>query len=126
MYATLKLKKRYIVFRLSTPKENSQTNGNQSVSKKDVEAGLFSFFLKFFGEYGYSELFYKLLQYDEKDKLGLMRCERGSLYKILGALALVENLNGKRARIIAIGVSGTIKTLKEKGFTFIKNPSFAN
>ncbi len=150
MYATLKLKKRYIVFQIKSP-----TN----ISENDVKTGLFSFLLKFFGEYGYSELSYKFLQYqcdqrgstarkqdmphsvttsqivtaascgilnsqfvnEEKIGFGLIQCERGALNKLLGALALVENLNGKKARTVVVGVSGTIKTLREKGFTFIYN-----
>lgn len=111
MYSSLKLKKRYIVF---------QAKSAQPISEEDVKSGLYSFLLKFFGEYGYSKLAYKLLQFDEKGGMGLIRCERGSLYDLLGALALIENLNGKKARAIALASSGTIKTLKEKGFGFIK------
>ncbi len=111
MYSALRLKKRYIVFK---------TKAQQPLSQEDVKSGLYSFLLRFFGEYGYSKLAYKLLQYDEKAGLGLIRCERGSLYDLLGALALVESLNGKKARTIAIASSGTIKTLREKGFAFIE------
>lgn len=109
MYSVLKLKKRYIVF---------QVKSSESLSEKDVNGGLYYFFLKFFGEYGYSKLAYRLLQYNEKTNLGLIRCERSSLYDLLGALALIENLNGKKTRTIALASSGTIKTLKERGFDF--------
>ncbi len=111
MYSALKLKKRYILF---------QTKSQEKISEEDVKSGLYSFLLKFFGEYGYSKLAYKLLQYDAGKNTGLIRCERSSLYDLLGALALIENLNGKKARAISLASSGTIKTLREKGFTFIK------
>lgn len=111
MYSAMKLKKRYIVFK---------TNSEAKLSEDDVKSGLYAFLLKFFGEYGYSKLAYKLLQYDEKSGSGLIRCERGSLYDLLGALALVESLNGKKARTVAAASSGTIKTLREKGFGFIE------
>ncbi len=111
MYSALKLKKRYIIFR---------TKSDSIISREDVKSGLYSFLLKFFGEYGYSKLACKLLQYEEKEGTGLIRCERSSLYGLLGALALIENLNGKKARTIALASSGTIKTLREKGFDFIK------
>ncbi len=111
MYSALKLKKRYIVF---------QTKSAEKISESDVKGGLYAFLLKFFGEYGYSKLSYKLLQYDEKSGLGLIRCERGVLHELLGALALIENLNGKKARTVSLASSGTIKTLREKGFDFIK------
>lgn len=113
MYSALKFKKRYIVF---------QTKGENAL-EEDIKHGLYSFLLKFFGEYGYSELGYKLLQYDEKSGMGLIRCDRGALYKILGALALIENVNGKKTRTIALASSGTIKTLRENGFDFITDKS---
>ncbi|VVB98563.1 Ribonuclease P protein component 2 [uncultured archaeon] len=111
MYSAMKLKKRYIVFKASA---------EAALSGEDVKSGLYAFLLKFFGEYGYSKLAYKLLQYEEKTGFGLIRCERSSLHEILGALALIENLNGKKARTIALASSGTIKTLKDKGYDFIK------
>lgn len=111
MYSAMKLKKRYIVFKAKS---------EAKISEEDVKTGFYSFFLKFFGEYGYSKLAYKLLQFNEKQGLGLIRCERSSLYEILGALALIENLNGKKVRTISLASSGTIKTLREKGFDFIK------
>lgn len=111
MYSAMRLKKRYIVFR---------TKSEAKVSENDVKSGLYAFLLRFFGEYGYSKLSYKLLQYDEKQGLGLIRCERGVLDEMLGALALVESLEGKKARTVVEGVSGTIKTLREKGFDFIE------
>lgn len=110
MYSVMLLKKRYIVFK---------ARSEAKLSEEDVKSGLYSFLLKFFGEYGYSKLSYKLLEYDQKSSMGLIRCERGSLQEILGALALIENLNGKKARTIALASSGTIKTLREKGFDFI-------
>lgn len=111
MYSALRLKKRYIVF---------QSKSDSQISENDVKSGLYAFLLRFFGEYGYSKLSYKLLQYDEKSGMGLIRCERGVLHELLGAIALIENLNGKKARTVALASSGTIKTLREKGFGFIK------
>jgi RNase P/RNase MRP subunit POP5 len=111
MYSSMKLKKRYIVFRASS---------EAKLSEEDLKSGLYAFLLKFFGEYGYSKLAYKLLQYEPSQSIGLIRCERGELPQMLGALALIENLNGKKARTIALASSGTIKTLREKGFDFIK------
>lgn len=108
MYSAMRMKKRYIVFKTSAP-----------VRGEDMKTGLYSFLLKFFGEYGYSKLGYKLLQYDERQGLGLIRCERSSLHDLLGSLALIENLNGKKVRTISLASSGTIKTLREK-FDFIK------
>ncbi len=111
MYSAQRLKKRYIVFK---------TSSEAKLSEEDVKSGLYAFLLKFFGEYGYSQLSYKLLQYEAKESMGLIRCERGSLQELLGGLALIENLNGKKARTIALASSGTIKTLRDKGYKFIK------
>lgn len=107
----MRLKKRYIVF---------QVNGKEPVSAREVDEGIRLFLLKFFGEYGYSRLFYRLLQYEEKGRFGLIRCERSLLHELLGSLALIESLKEKKARVISLASSGTIQTLREKGYTFIK------
>lgn len=115
MYSAMRMKKRYVVFK---------TSGEVKISEEDIKKELHSFLLKFFGEYGYSKLGYKLIQFDEKEGLGLIRCERSSLPELLGSLALVESLNKKKVRIISLASSGTIKTLKEKGFSFIKEKEY--
>ncbi|MBU0586779.1 hypothetical protein KJ780_04655 [Candidatus Micrarchaeota archaeon] len=111
MYSAMRLKKRYIVFQVKTP---------QPINPKEINDGLGLFLIRFFGEYGYSKLAFKLLQYDEKTKQGLIRCDRSVLYELLGSLSLIESLKEKKARLIPLASSGTIKTLREKGFKFIK------
>ena len=109
MYSAQRLKKRYIVF--SAKAAGASAN---ALSEEDVRRGLHAFLLRFFGEFGYSKLSFKLLQYEPAKSMGLIRCERGTLSDLLGALALVEEVNGKKARLIALASSGTIKTLREK------------
>lgn len=107
MYTALKEKKRYVVFEIKSL---------DNFSKEEIRDGLNLFFLNFFGEYGFSKLGVKLLSY--RNGVGLLKCSRDSLYEILGAMALIEEIRGKKARVIAKASSGTIKTLKERGFNF--------
>ncbi|MFA5077272.1 MAG: Rpp14/Pop5 family protein [Candidatus Micrarchaeia archaeon] len=111
MYSAMRMKKRYVVFAVKSA---------APASEEDVKKGMYAFLLRFFGEYGYSKLSYKFMQYEQKEGLALARCSRDSLNDMLGALALIENLNGKKARTTALASSGTLKTLREKGFSFIR------
>ena len=110
MYSAMRLKKRYAVF---------QVKSDANLSEREVNEGISAFFLRFFGEYGHSKLSFRLLQYDDEKKLGILRCERGALKEVLGALALIDSLGQKKARAVSLASSGTIKSLREKGFDFI-------
>lgn len=106
----MRQKKRYIVF---------QARG-EPLLEREAKDGIFAFLVRFFGEHGYSKLGYKFLQYEPATGFGLARCERASLQELLGAFALMDNVGGKKTRVIALSSSGTVKTLRERGFSFIK------
>jgi RNase P/RNase MRP subunit POP5 len=95
------LRKRYILFELRGQEFDSEQ------LKRAIQAEA----LKFFGELGMSYAAIKLVQYDTTTKLGILRCERSYLDKVLGFLALVSSLNGKEARLVSKKSSGTIKSL---------------
>ncbi len=90
-----------------------ETDG--AFSEDEVKKGITAAALRFFGEYGISFLNLKLIEYDSNKKTGILQCERGKVDEVLGFLALITELNGKKARIITKRTSGTIKKLKEKG-----------
>jgi RNase P/RNase MRP subunit POP5 len=95
------LKKRYVLFEYSGP----------DFSKEELKRAIYSEALKFFGEYGLSYAALKLMEYDQVKKRGILRCERSHLEKVLGFLALVDSLDSKPARLIALKSSGTMKSL---------------
>jgi len=92
-------KRRYILFEVKG-----------SFSENELKNGIYAESLKFFGEYGSSFVQLKLMEYDGKK--GILRCERGKIDEVLGFLALVNELNGKKARLIAKKTSGMINKLK--------------
>ena len=96
------LKKRYILFQL----RGSNLDG------EPLKRAIYAEALKFFGEYGLSEVALKLVKYDFPTKKGVLRCERNHLDKGLGFLALVDFLDGAEARLIAVKSSGTLKALE--------------
>jgi len=83
-------------------------------TEDEVKKGINSAALRYFGEYGVSFLNLKLIEYDEKTKTGILQCDRSKVDEVLGFLALVTELNGKKARVISKRTSGTINKLKEK------------
>jgi len=93
------MKKRYILFEYS----------GSSVTEPDLKKFLYSEALKFFGEYGLSFAGLKLMEYDEKKKIGIIRCERSHLDQSLGFLALATIARG---RVVSKKSSGTIASLK--------------
>ncbi len=92
-------KRRYVLFEV-----------RGSFSEDELKQGLYAEALKFFGEYGSSFVQLKLMEYDGKN--AIIRCERGKLDEVLGFLALVNELNGKKARLVSKKTSGMINKLK--------------
>ncbi len=102
------LKKRYILF---------ETKSDKELSEQDVKHGIYNESLKFFGEFGLSKISLKFIEFDGKNQTAIFRCARDHYKDVLGFLALVNSLNGKKARTIAKRASGTIRSLKSKKST---------
>jgi RNase P/RNase MRP subunit POP5 len=96
------LRKRYIVFEL---------RATQSMSEESLKRALYAEALKFFGELGLSYAALKLICYDQTKRIGILRCERDHLDKVLGFLALVSSLDGSPARLVSLKSSGTLRSL---------------
>lgn len=101
------LRKRYLLF---------EVKGSQPI-EDELKRGIYSESLRFFGEYGSSFIQLKLVEYDVATKTGILRCNRDKIEEVLGFLALVNELNGKKARLITKRTSGTINKLNEKNKT---------
>ncbi len=101
MVKALAMKKRYVEFSYNGSEKTTQGVKNQ----------LLDLAQRFFGELGLSEAALKLIEYDESKKVGILRCQRDYLKRVLGFLALVDSLNGVPVRFIALKSSGTLKSL---------------
>lgn len=98
------LKKRYISF----------TVKGSSFSEEEFKRGLYAESLKFFGEYGLSFVSLKMMEFNSASGKGMLRCARDKVDEVRGFLALVSEVNGKKARVVADKTSGTIKSLKSE------------
>lgn len=96
------MRKRYILFEFQGP----------DMPEQELKRGIYNEAMKFFGELGISYAGLKLLEYDNKTKQGILRCERSYQEKVLGFLALASSVNQNPARLKSIKSSGTIKSLK--------------
>ena len=94
MKKTERPKNRYISFQASPEIPN-------------VEDFLYKEFMKFFGEFGFSKISFKVLEYDRNKNYGIIRCNRDYVEKVRGFFALLN------PRIKSLRTSGTIKTLRE-------------
>ncbi len=101
------MKKRYIAFEFK-----GQNHG--SMDSESLKRAIYAEGLRFFGEYGMSFAAIKLVEYFPEKKIGLIRCERSKLDEVLGFLALIDSLNGKQARLVALSSSGTIKSIHDR------------
>jgi len=98
------MKKRYIAFELRGPQTEEES----------LKRAIYAEGLRFFGEYGMSFAALKLVEYFPDKKIGLIRCERSRLDDVLGFLALIDSLNGRQARLVALSSSGTLKSIHDR------------
>jgi ribonuclease P/MRP protein subunit POP5 len=56
----------------------------------------------------------KLILYDEASQRGLLRCGHRLLAQVKDKIGGVEGIDGKSAKFVILGVSGTIKAAKRK------------
>ncbi|MBI5051398.1 hypothetical protein HZC08_01430, partial [Candidatus Micrarchaeota archaeon] len=85
------LRKRYIHF---------EVNGSE-FKEEELKRGLYEQGLKFFGEYELSFVGLKLIEYRPAGRNGVLRCTRDKVEEVLGFLALINELNGERTRVIS-------------------------
>ena len=98
------MKKRYIAFELRGPQ----------TEEENLKRAIYSEGLRFFGEYGMSFAAIKLVEFFPDKRIGLIRCERSKLDEVLGFLALIDSLNGKQTRLMALSSSGTMKSIHDR------------
>jgi RNase P/RNase MRP subunit POP5 len=98
---TQRLKKRYISFTLKG-----------DFTEEELSRALYRCTLSFFGEYGLSTRTIKLLEF--KGNSGILLVNREAAEEVLGMLALVDELGGRPARLVAGRTSGTLAALRRK------------
>jgi RNase P/RNase MRP subunit POP5 len=69
---------------------------------------------KLFGEYGASQAGLSLIDYDETNRLAVIRTWHGTLEMVRTALASITRILNKPVALHVLAVSGTIKALHRK------------
>lgn len=75
---------------------------------------IWSMMYQLFGEFGTSKTGLSLMKWDEEEKVLIARCSHKALDMVRAATAAVTEINGKRAVVYVLGVSGTLKGLQRK------------
>ncbi len=99
---------RYIAFRLEIERENLR------VDRRSIEQAIWDISLLFLGSIECSRLGLWLVEWDETNRIGILRCDAKYKYTVIGVLSLISALRGERVNLIPLLTSGTIKTLKRK------------
>ena len=98
---------RYLIFHVHSP---------LNLKSEDLKTALKKHMKSFLGVYGLSRNTFKLMTYDEENKLGILKCAQQSLEVIRAALALLSTINGEPSAIHVMKVSGTYKKARLRAF----------
>ncbi len=70
--------------------------------------------VKLHGEYGASLTSLSLIDYDEEEKMAVVRTSLAAVNLVRASLASITSMAGKETAVHVLAVSGTIKALREK------------
>jgi len=84
------------------------------VNEAELRNSLFQTVLSFFGELGMSELGFKFISFNAKERVVLVECARGYERKLMACFALLTNIAGKACRPAYLSTSGTLLKLRER------------
>jgi len=68
--------------------------------------------LQLYGVHGLSQLEPVLVDFDEEDQTGILRCAHIHLRRMRASMSYITSINGSAASIHVLRVSGTIKALR--------------
>ncbi|MFQ6050588.1 MAG: Rpp14/Pop5 family protein [Candidatus Hydrothermarchaeota archaeon] len=99
-------KKRYICFRIDYE--------NHPIKRKDLISLIWNSVLQTIGELGMGESELKLISFDEEKQEGILRCNHYMVDHVRFSLSLISKINDGRVAINVLGISGTIRSAREK------------
>ncbi|NHI92351.1 MAG: ribonuclease P protein component 2 [Candidatus Lokiarchaeota archaeon] len=111
-------KHRYIAFEI--------ISDSDEITEENINYTLWNLIYRLFGEYGTSKTGLWMIYYDKENKKGVIRISLNFYEDLRSALALIRKIHEKydnktkpkeiKVIFYVLGVSGTIKTIKEKYF----------
>ncbi len=113
---------RYIVFEIISERND--------INEDNIKSTLWNQIFRLFGEFGTSQTGLWIIYYDKENKRGVIRTSLKYYENVRAALVMITSIFGKQDErsgrkdhdviFHVLGVSGTIKTIKEKYF-FVPN-----
>ncbi|MCX8165147.1 MAG: hypothetical protein N3D79_00905 [Acidilobaceae archaeon] len=95
-----KERKRYVVFEAVT---------TERLTKEEVGKAFVGAMKELYGELGLIASRARLVEYDEGRRRGIVRVRRAFKDHVLGALGYVREAGGKRARLVPIATTGSVR-----------------
>ena len=117
--SSMRDRERYLAFQLIS---------EQDVLLQDMNNTIWHSILNFLGELETSKARIKLIKdcYDEKRRLGIIRCSHEYVENVRASLALIQRIGDMRVIFKVLGVSGSIKVTKMKFFEESKLSEFVD
>jgi ribonuclease P/MRP protein subunit POP5 len=103
--SVLKPKHRYVAF---------QMYAKQRFTEKQTLHSIWEIMFDLYGEEGIASTDFWVMDYDEKKMSGTVRCRVGDVDRVIVALTLIKDIQGKKACCWVTGLSGTVKKAREK------------
>jgi RNase P/RNase MRP subunit POP5 len=87
---------------------------DQPLESLVLSDAIWSAVLRLFGEVGASQAGLYLVRFDEKTRVGVLRCSHLSLPVIRAAVASITRIGDAKAAVHVLRVAGTLKALSRK------------
>ena len=103
----LRERNRYVVFEFIS---------DFKFEREDVTKAVWGSALEFLGDLGLSRISLKIIEWDTDRQRGVLKVNHKSTENIRAALALIKEINKIQVIFHVLGISGTLKTAREKFF----------
>jgi len=100
-----RLRRRYFAIKLET---------EEKIDKRKVVNAIWNAIYELFGDYGASKAGLATIDYEEEEKLLILRCYHKAIDMVKAAIAFITKIDDKPIAMHVIAVSGTIKALRRK------------
>ena len=99
------MRRRYLALKIDS---------NETFTSREFVSAIWDAVLKLYGEYGASQTYLALINYDIEKNHAILRTAHTTVDMIRAALASITEIRNKPAAVHVLKVSGTIKALHEK------------
>ena len=99
----VKRRYRYVGFKVLSPTPPGE---------EEIREGVWRSITDLFGAYGLSKIGPKMIEYDQAQSIGIIRCSHLHLPMLRASLASITSLRGNPTALFILRVSGTLKALR--------------